>query len=63
MDVNIIILLVILFFVFGGGGWWYGNWSGNPNPHVYGGFGVGSFLLILLVLYLLGFFPVHHVRI
>jgi hypothetical protein len=43
-----LILLIILLLLFGGGGGYYG-WS-NYGP----GGGIGIFLVVLLVLYLLG---------
>ena len=54
----LLLIVIVLVLIFGGGGgFYYGNRQfGSP---VYGGgFGLGTVLLILLVLYLLG--GLHH---
>jgi hypothetical protein len=51
---GILILVFVLVLLFGGGGY-YGSTVGW-RPAYYGGFGLGSLLLVLLVLYLLGVF-------
>jgi hypothetical protein len=53
-EMGIIILVVVLLLIFGGGGGYYGysRWGYAGG----GGIGIGAILVILLVLYLLGFF-------
>jgi hypothetical protein len=53
-----LLLLIILFLVFGGGGGYY--WGSRSNG-VYGPhFGLGAFLLVLFVIWLLGGFSSFH---
>jgi hypothetical protein len=53
-EMGLIILIVVLLLIFGGGGGYYGyrRWGYGGG----GGIGLGTILVILLVLYLLGFF-------
>jgi hypothetical protein len=52
-----LILIVILLLLFGGGGGWYGyNRSG---PWGGAGIGLGTILVICLIVWLLGGFPMH----
>jgi hypothetical protein len=50
----LLVIILILFFGFGGG--WYGYRQYDNSPYHGGGFGLGTILVILLILYLLGFF-------
>lgn len=54
MSITTILLIVLIFVLVGGGG--YGRFGGNPAFAQYGnyGFGLGGFLLVLVVLVLLG---------
>jgi hypothetical protein len=47
-----IILLILLLLLFGGGGGWYGNQRWGPPGGI--GIGLGTILLIVLVIWLLG---------
>ena len=47
----LLIILLVLIFGFGGGYWGNRTYPGWGGP----GFGLGTILVILLVLYLLGF--------
>jgi hypothetical protein len=47
-----ILLIIVLVLVFGFGG---GHYYGGGNPVYSGGFSIGGLVLVLLVLYLLGF--------
>lgn len=51
-----IIIIVLMVLVLGGGGGYYGHsrWGYRGST----GIGLGTILVILLVAYLLGFFPV-----
>jgi hypothetical protein len=49
---SLLLLIIVLFLIFGGGGYWVG---GDRGPY-YGGIGIGGVLLILLILYAIGFF-------
>jgi hypothetical protein len=51
--VLLLIILLVLLFGFGGGYYGHTNWG----PYYGGGFGLGTVLVILLVLYLLGVLP------
>jgi hypothetical protein len=44
---GLILLLVILALIFGGGGFYIG-----PGPFMYGGFGIGTILIIVLIVLL-----------
>jgi hypothetical protein len=48
---NLILLLVLVFLLFGGGyGFTYGGWGGGTyGTYGYGGFGLGTVLLIVLL--------------
>ena len=60
---GLIIVIVILFLIFGGGGGWYGYRRQGPGPELgpaygwnpgWGIGGIGTVLVILLILYALG---------
>lgn len=54
-----LILLIVLILLFGGGGGYYG-YSRNDGSWVHGGgFGLGTILLIILIVYLVGGLPRH----
>jgi hypothetical protein len=49
-----ILLIVVLVVVFGGFGGWYGhNQWGSSQPYAGPGFGIGTILILLLVLYMI----------
>ena len=48
-----LLLILLLIFFFGFGGWYGGNrWQPGAGP----GFGIGTIIVILFILWLLGFF-------
>jgi hypothetical protein len=52
----LLIIILILVFGVGGGYWGHTNW-GSTAPLAGPGIGLGTILVILLVLYLLGVLP------
>jgi hypothetical protein len=57
-----ILLLIILFLVFGGFGGWYGGNRGYPDNGWAGpGFGFGTILLIVLIVWLLSSYGGVHI--
>ena len=50
-----LLLIIILILIFGIGPGYYWRGEGRYNS-TYGGFGIGAVLLILAILYFLGFF-------
>ena len=52
-----ILLILLLFLIFGGGfGWWGNNRYGQTTPWAGPGIGLGTILVICLILYLFGGF-------
>jgi uncharacterized spore protein YtfJ len=56
----LIIVVLVLVFGFGGGYWGYNRYQGNWAYG--GGFGLGSILLVILVLWLLSQYGGFHLR-
>ena len=50
---NLLLIIIVLFLLFGGGFGTYHAW-GNYGPAYGGGIGIGTILVILLVVWLLG---------
>ena len=52
---NLIVLLILAFLLFGGGvGMTYGGWGGATYGHYgYGGIGLGTILVIVLIVTML----------
>ncbi len=51
-----LLLIILLILIFGIGGGWYGYRSNDGSWGHAGGIGLGTILLVLLVIYLLGGF-------
>jgi len=52
---GLILLIVVLILVFGGGGGWYAHRTYDGSPLYTGGGILVPILIVILVLYLLGF--------
>jgi len=54
-----LLVIIILILLFGGGFGWYGHSCYGPRWGLWAGpgFGLGTILIILLILYLLGLVP------